>query len=216
MTTRILIGLVVFCPCVLGCMSKQNPEKDKSENRSVATSPKKGNDTVNITLENNQKEFKLWLKDTLIVLNGQRASKQDYTRREVVVGADSLALSIKSFFYYEAGPKHGHSVKQGKPSALLGLLSDYGEYPTTDFQLSFNVSIDFYPSFALGVDHYAELEDIKIVQSGGERTSEYYLIRGRISSKKVLSMDEKGQQKEELYDFIWDGDSLKKVLVYTN
>jgi hypothetical protein len=156
-----------------------------------------------ISKNNKNIEFKSWITDTVPILNSHL-----FMEHEIIFGTDSLSLRLKK--YYSFNWSRQDSIKtDNEVQKVLYLLKKYDELPPNKFEISFNTMDYFYPSRVdqLRFEEVFEIQDLRVIST--KDTSTYGYIRGRLSGKKVTVKDGKSKK----YDFIWDNNELKKILL---
>lgn len=170
---------------------------------------------VELVLNVNDSAFKLWLKDTVsfIVnrLDKEKKRNEGLINYEINISEDSLSMELKKGFQVRINAK---KLPQRRLSNMVlnvqNLLNEYGELPKGQFNLEFKTLDYYYPSSSRAIiyDDLFEISEIKI--KTGNTISEYTYIRGRLGSVKTTKFLKGNAIEVNYFDFIWDGNKLKK------
>lgn len=198
-----LLGVfLIFFSILEGCTIDETSSVNNGHKSDLQkTSP----DTIEKVTK--QMEFKSWLRDTLLTLkSGKTIFNEKYT-----INYDSLSLTLN--LNYDFIAKMGKSYSDKHINALISLLKDYDEYPKHEFRLIFMACYFYYPSSArfLKRDIDYELKDIHVIDLDKKTNSNYSYIHGRFSGKVISTQVQKDSVNLVRYEFIWDGNILKKI-----
>lgn len=207
-TNLIVVLFLMYSSIILldvSCKSHIS-DKDKKMNNVRVTEEKQ---------KVNYQVFKTWINDTVQVLNlNKQKEKQTIAGlqdTQIDISPDSLSLEVIKRFEIDISSNTSFK-KNIIVDNVLELLKEYDELPKGEFKLMFLTSNYYYPSSAsdLVYDDLFELRDLKVINHFSTMISSYNYIRGRINEKKVVKNTDK-KDSIEYYDFIWDGNKLKKI-----
>lgn len=193
-STLIFISLVLF-----NCNSKKFENTNNGKEHQIEFS-----ETINTN-----RIFKEWLKDTLLSFkNWANVIRGSAIKKEIEVAPDSS--SLKTYTSYEAFVDF--KEKQDKEILnIIDLLKEYNEVPNVKFKLTFKYYTFYQPTPIEDLRYDYTFEVLDIVAAANNMISKYGYIRGRLSGKETIWINNNGQKKIKHTDFIWQGDSLKKV-----
>jgi len=179
------------------CMNNVVNDQDKTREIKDETLPFKETDS--------NKLFKSWLADTLKYLSfPEKERAKDMENKHIIIGEDSLSLTINSYYRTEISEKNKVS---GEVSNIVNLLKEYEELPSETFTLSFLFESYYYPSSSeeMKYDFVNEIKDIQVLEKDS-KLKKYGFIRGRFTNKEVISKTGESVKTE----FIWEGEKLIK------
>ncbi|HTE00050.1 MAG TPA: hypothetical protein VK668_12230 [Mucilaginibacter sp.] len=168
----------------------------KSENnRSVETAKK---DVI----------FKNWLCDTLrIHRNSHSRYSGGLINSSFLVGSDSLSLSIVKTFHLSF-PTSVNVAKDIKN--VKSLLKNYDELPKGKYTVNFQTKMYYFPSEIRQFKYNYEFEIDRLQIIFDNSMTDYNYIRGRLSGKSIKSTNP-ASSKKQLFEFFWQGKTLKKI-----
>ena len=121
----------------------------------------------------NDQKFKTWLYDTLKILSKNQI---------ITISSDSSSLMIKKKYVLKSNDL---TYSDKIPSFVISTLSELGELPLRNFQVSFIHKKFFYPSPIPKIERECveEIENLT-VKTKDDWLFKYTFIRGRISNRK--------------------------------
>jgi hypothetical protein len=176
------------------------------------TREKKTNSHTNKSFQTNQNEkseikFKTWLNDTLVKLQfWETELAGSIIKKELKLSKDSLSFQLNTTFLLNSDNLSSLHTQERN---IVDLLQEHDELPTNEYQISFENEVFFYPS---SIDRFSyervnEINQLKILEKN--KVSEYYIVRGRLSSK-LETVDKSGIKTVAQTEFIWNDGKLSK------